>query len=744
MKNLARKFKPEYFRIILIALILLPAISRAQSTYYISSNGNDSNSGTSVDSPWKTIKKINSFTFQPSDKILFKKGEEFSDKQLIINSNGKANQEIIFGTYGEGNKPIIGSKSLNETPVVLISGEFVIFENFIVQAGSAKPKAGGILVNASNSIVRNNNVIGGQTSHEGVSGISISKGSNYVLIDNNSVKGFGNGIVGYECLHTTISNNKVHDIWRTNGTYQSGGWGIRLIGNNFPYGFDFKYTSKITNNEIFDFERYAIDCALSSRVIIEYNEIHSPLPPSYGGTNGFGSGIKAGEKNAKTKDGTVGNIVRYNKIYNLKGSPTTAWLSNNGIETVNSEDGWIYGNLIYDIDGSGVTRTGLDNFPYKKNLSWRIYNNTIISSHNCIYIEVRTTSPTYISNNILSCTNNNNSAIMAKQDIYEGNNLYVGRSGISNNESSSNKLAVYQRYGSTFTQGDKSFFDSNPGFEDLNSKNFMLKSDSKCINMGIDVGKSEDGNPIRGQDIAGNFLVDRPDIGAFEFGGTEPPPPPPAAPTVNNLLMVYLEGPFVNNKMETILKKKNSIPFEQPYNVYPWNLNDNSTNISEVNIIVDWIIVELRSSETKVEYSKAGLLTQNAIVLNSNGNYFSFSNITSGQYFIVIRHRNHLDIMSSLKVEVQNEVALNYDFTTSQAMAFGANALADLGNGKYGMFSGDADADGLVNNLDFGMVANGIPNKGYSNNDLDMNGTVNVLDYNKINKNILKGSQVPQ
>ncbi|MCB9207181.1 MAG: hypothetical protein H6611_07735 [Ignavibacteriales bacterium] len=52
------------------------------------------------------------------------------------------------------------------------------------------------------------------------------------------------------------------------------------------------------------------------------------------------------------------------------------------------------------------------------------------------------------------------------------------------------------------------------------------------------------------------------------------------------------------------------------------------------------------------------------------------------------------------------------------------------------MFAGD-DANGVINNLDFGIVANKIPFKGYASGDLDMNGIINVLDYSFINKNIL-------
>ena len=40
--------------------------------YYINSQtGNDTNNGISINSPWKSLKKLEEITFQPGDSILF-------------------------------------------------------------------------------------------------------------------------------------------------------------------------------------------------------------------------------------------------------------------------------------------------------------------------------------------------------------------------------------------------------------------------------------------------------------------------------------------------------------------------------------------------------------------------------------------------------------------------------------------------------------------------------------------------
>jgi hypothetical protein len=83
-----------------------------------------------------------------------------------------------------------------------------------------------------------------------------------------------------------------------------------------------------------------------------------------------------------------------------------------------------------------------------------------------------------------------------------------------------------------------------------------------------------------------------------------------------------------------------------------------------------------------------------------------------------------------------------YDFTTGLDKAFGSNSMNMLSDGVYGMCSGDANVDGTVNILDYGVVGNAIFNTGYLREDIDMNGIVNVLDYQKIYINIFKFSFV--
>ncbi|MCD9024901.1 RICIN domain-containing protein [Cohnella silvisoli] len=77
----------------------------ANTTYYVSASGNDNNNGTSTNTPWQTISKVNSMSFSPGDKILFQGGQLF-EGQLKIITSGTSGSPITVGSYGTGKATI--------------------------------------------------------------------------------------------------------------------------------------------------------------------------------------------------------------------------------------------------------------------------------------------------------------------------------------------------------------------------------------------------------------------------------------------------------------------------------------------------------------------------------------------------------------------------------------------------------------------------------------------------------------
>ena len=81
--------------------------------YYVSPSGDDVNSGTSLETPWKTNAPINQTDFEPSDRILFEGGQifVFSDAfgiRFTSEDAGTPTQPIVIGSYGEGRATLDG------------------------------------------------------------------------------------------------------------------------------------------------------------------------------------------------------------------------------------------------------------------------------------------------------------------------------------------------------------------------------------------------------------------------------------------------------------------------------------------------------------------------------------------------------------------------------------------------------------------------------------------------------------
>ncbi len=90
-----------------IALLLAGLFGHA-TTYYVSHNGSDSNSGTTQGQPWRNISRVQQIihSLQPGDQILFERGGIYPGR-LDIPKSGTSSQPIVVGAYGSGPDPII-------------------------------------------------------------------------------------------------------------------------------------------------------------------------------------------------------------------------------------------------------------------------------------------------------------------------------------------------------------------------------------------------------------------------------------------------------------------------------------------------------------------------------------------------------------------------------------------------------------------------------------------------------------
>ncbi len=205
--------------------------------------------------------------------------------------------------------------------------------------------------------------------------------------------------------------------------------------------------------------------------------------------------------------------------------------------------------------------------------------------------------------------------------------------------------------------------------------------------------------------------------------------------------------------MTSLLPELGYLPLTQPFNSAPWNYvgfekvdTDFYTAHPE---IVDWVLVELRTGtdESTTVAKRAAFVNDTGNLVDIDGvNPLSFFVTSTIQYYIVIRHRNHLDIMSSSLADV-NYASVLYDFTSTGTNAYGTDALKEVDTGIFAMYVGDGNNDGIINGTDFNIYSPLFRSggAGYLGVDWNLDGIINGSDFNKFNPNFRTGqqSQVP-
>lgn len=106
--------------------------------------GKDANTGTSPETAWKSLDKVNTTTFEAGDIILLKAGSSWNG-QLWPKGSGVAGRPIRVGKYGQGIKPIIHGDGLVEDAVLLKNQQYwEIADLEITNTGKTKMTRRGV------------------------------------------------------------------------------------------------------------------------------------------------------------------------------------------------------------------------------------------------------------------------------------------------------------------------------------------------------------------------------------------------------------------------------------------------------------------------------------------------------------------------------------------------------------------------------------------------------------------------
>jgi hypothetical protein len=210
-------------------------------------------------------------------------------------------------------------------------------------------------------------------------------------------------------------------------------------------------------------------------------------------------------------------------------------------------------------------------------------------------------------------------------------------------------------------------------------------------------------------------------------------------------LTVFLQGPYNTNKQMFTGLNPDHIPTSQPYNVAPWNYPGNETaDPLPSPDIVDWVLIEIRDALSAAGANgfttvgrKAGFLMKDGSIVGPDGiSLLSFDNYINNNLYVVVRHRNHLAVMSNFAL-AKTDGVYSYDFSTASDKTFGSTAgcvqLNTIGPAVWGMIGGDGSANKSVGDEDktnFWSILVG--KTGYLSADYDMDGQTSNQDKNDI------------
>ena len=177
-------------------------------------------------------------------------------------------------------------------------------------------------------------------------------------------------------------------------------------------------------------------------------------------------------------------------------------------------------------------------------------------------------------------------------------------------------------------------------------------------------------------------------------------------PSVN--VRVNLQGAFDTqaNLMRDALRTNGLIPATEPFTGLGYahvgggggeTVPGSLLNVTGSNAIVDWVLVELRNKidPSVLVATRSALLQRDGDVIGTNGSPRLLFNVASDNYYVAVRHRNHLGTMTFASTLLNKNQKL-VDLTLGATATYGTDARAVLSNGKRALWSGNVVPDATL------------------------------------------------
>jgi len=213
-------------------------------------------------------------------------------------------------------------------------------------------------------------------------------------------------------------------------------------------------------------------------------------------------------------------------------------------------------------------------------------------------------------------------------------------------------------------------------------------------------------------------------------------------------LQVFLQGAYnsTNGMMNDGMREKLLLPIIDPY-LNTYQAAPGVFDVTGNDAIVDWLLIELRddASPKNIQHLRPVLLQRDGDIVDIDGvSAPQFEGLRHGLYHMVIRHRNHMPIMSTDPFLLTN-TGLIYNFSAQDSFT----GLAGFGQyltdtNTWVMYSGDATQNYEITGPDKSVW---VPDNGkfllYAPSDYNLDGDINGSDKNFWFNNNGISSRVP-
>jgi len=305
-----------------ITLFAAAAGNSLAASYYVATNGSDSNNG-SIGSPWRNPWVIATKTFSAGDTIYIRAGTytitdqswiRYNCPNIHVRQSGSVQNPVTIRNY-PGETAILNGTANSLGPVIGVCQDYPA-NNTVIDG--LEITNGGLRVEAAQNVVIQNNIIHGITAPfcDNVGTIWVEWFTNATIRNNklydvNNSCGDANAsaIIGYRSTNVTIENNEIYN--------SRAGIHLKTGGN-----YNRNYT--IRNNYMHDLAIYAIGISFADNDDTNDIKVYNNIMAS----TGTGFKMDSGADSGVASDWQVYNNTIYGYIGNCLVGPASAGSTN--------------------------------------------------------------------------------------------------------------------------------------------------------------------------------------------------------------------------------------------------------------------------------------------------------------------------------------------------------------------------------------------------------------------------------